>query len=96
MVGKCYCKGLCTGKGDGIGDGKCKKITISVFQSGSVIIGAKTYTQIIDAYEFISNVFMTHETELKKINAYFLDSNQPALPKKKKIIYYIQKSNIIY
>ena len=97
ILGKCYCHNLCTGKGDGNGDGQCKKITISVFQSGSVIIGAKTYIQIFDAYKFISGVFNDHEEELKKINAFFLNEKQVIPEKKKdKTVYYIRKSNIIY
>lgn len=97
VLGKCYCQNLCTGKGDGKGDGQCKKITISVFQSGSVIIGAKTYVQIFDAYKFISGVFNDHEEELKKVNAFFLNE-KPIVPEKKKdkTVYYIRKSNIIY
>ena len=97
ILGKCYCQNLCTGKGDGKGDGQCKKITISVFQSGSVIIGAKTYVQIFDAYKFISGVFNDHEEELKKVNAFFLNE-KPSVPvkKKDKTVYYIRKSNIIY
>ena len=96
-LGKCYCKNLCSGKGEGKGDGQCKKITISVFQSGSVIIGAKTYVQILDAYKFISNVFNDHKDELKKVNAFFLNEKTLASEKKKdKTVYYIRKSNIIY
>ncbi len=97
VLGKCYCQNLCTGKGDGKGDGQCKKITISVFQSGSVIIGAKTYVQIFDAYKFISGVFNDHEEELKKVNAFFLNEKPVVQEKKKdKTVYYIRKSNIIY
>ena len=97
QLGKCYCNNICSGKGDGKGDGNCKKITISVFQSGSVIIGAKTTIQIIDAYNFISNVFITNESKLKKVNAHFLENMRYIRPQKKeKTVYYIQKSNIIY
>ena len=98
LLGKCYCKNLCTGKGKGIGDGNCKKITISVFQSGSVIIGAQTFEQIIDGYKFIKGVFDKHSKELKKVNAHFLELEKASnvSKKKDKQIYYIRRSNIVY
>jgi TATA-box binding protein (TBP) (component of TFIID and TFIIIB) len=105
LLGKCYCLNECNGKGTGEGgDGNCKKITISAFQSGSVIIGAKTYEQIIDAYTFISGVFQDNETLLKKMNSPFEDiddhihisSNNSIQKKKEKQIYYIRKDNIVY
>jgi TATA-box binding protein (TBP) (component of TFIID and TFIIIB) len=66
--GVCCCTEPCSGKGDGMGDGKCRKITIAVFQSGSVIItGAHTLTQIDDAYRFIvGNVASTHFVEIRR------------------------------
>ena len=98
LLGKCYCSNLCTGKGKGIGDGNCKKITISVFQSGSVIIGAQTFEQIIDGYNFIKGVFDKHSKELKKVNAHFLELEKSSnvSKKKDKQIYYIRRSNIVY
>ena len=42
-----------------MGDGACKKITISVFQSGKVLVtGATTFNQVNDAYHFICNVII--------------------------------------
>ena len=65
--GVCQCTKKCTGKGSGKGDGECKKVTISTFRSGSVIItGARNKKQIYDSYEFINHVFQTHYSELKK------------------------------
>jgi TATA-box binding protein (TBP) (component of TFIID and TFIIIB) len=59
--GLCYCKKNCTGKGltaTGNGDGNCKRGTISVFQSGKVIItGANSYEQVQRMYTFINRVF---------------------------------------
>ena len=56
--GICKCKKACNGKGDGSGDGKCKKITIATFQSGNVIItGARNFKQTMDAYAYINNLF---------------------------------------
>ena len=55
--GKCLCKSKCNGKGIGTGDGKCKKITIAVFKSGSIIItGGQLIKQIEDAYKSINNI----------------------------------------
>lgn len=53
--GVCQCESpeRC-GRGDGCGDGNCRKVTIAVFQSGSVIItGAHHMAQLDDAYRFV-------------------------------------------
>ena len=87
--GKCYCNNFCNGKGCGKGDGNCKKITISIFQSGSVIItGGRSMEQIIDAYNFINKVFNENYSEIKKINAPFLEKEElkPSQSSKKKTI----------
>jgi len=66
--GVCDCIDTCNGKGLGEGDGDCKKVTISTFQSGKVIItGARSLEQIKDTYDFITNVFKTHYERLKRI-----------------------------
>lgn len=53
--GICLCKGKCKGKGKGKGEGDCKKVTIAIFSSGSVIItGANNEQQIIDVYKQIN------------------------------------------
>jgi len=66
--GICTCEGYCGGKGEGCGDGDCKKITVAVFQSGCIIItGAQTIAQIDDAYIFICNVIKNNRDELEKI-----------------------------
>ena len=63
--GLCPCEKLCKGTGDGSGLGKCKKITISPFQTGQIIItGARTMTQIEEAYEFMKSVFQTHASDI--------------------------------
>ena len=70
-TGICVCsKGkTCSGKGRGMLVGyeddklakHCRKITISVFQSGKIIItGARNKEQIVDAYTFITRVLTTH------------------------------------
>ena len=60
--GKCYCLPNCIKRGK---KSLCVQITISVFQSGSVIItGAKSITQVKDAYKYINDIF---ETEFENI-----------------------------
>jgi len=59
--GICKCKvgKTCSGKGTGTLDPNdtCRKITISIFQSGKIIItGARNLQQIDDAYQFISKI----------------------------------------
>ena len=72
--GICKCTKKCLGKGTGNGNGDCKKITVSVFQSGNVIItGARNIEQITDAYNFINNIFESNYDILKKISNPYLD-----------------------
>jgi TATA-box binding protein (TBP), component of TFIID and TFIIIB len=53
--GKCLCTPKCVERGK---KSICVQITISVFQSGSVIItGAKSIQQIKDAYYYINTIF---------------------------------------
>jgi TATA-box binding protein (TBP) (component of TFIID and TFIIIB) len=95
--GKCHCNSVCNGKGTGNGDSECKKVTISVFQSGSIIItGANSLEQIIDCYEFISGIFKKHESLLRKENPLNIDSSQTKKNKQKNPVIYIKKSNIVY
>lgn len=94
--GKCYCTKSCNGKGIGKGDGNCKKITISAFQSGSVIItGARNIVQIKNAYNFINKIFKENYEFLKKQNAPFLEieDKTPNVINTHNIIY-LKKSNI--
>ena len=97
--GKCYCSNLCDGKGKGKGNGNCKKITISAFQSGSVIItGARNLEQIKTAYSFINEIFKVNYSQLKKQNAPFLDIDDmmPVVKNgfKKDGLVYLKKSSI--
>ena len=60
-VGICVCPTPCEGGGSGYGIGHCKKITISPFRTGSIIItGARHPEQLHDAYNFINTVLQTH------------------------------------
>lgn len=62
--GICSCTSSCSGKGDG---GGCRKITMSVFQSGCCIItGAHTYEQLDDAHAFLARVFVLHKSHLAR------------------------------
>lgn len=64
-AGICDCPTLCSGQGNGHGPGECKRITISIFQTGNIIItGARNMAQINEAYEYINKVFDAHESEI--------------------------------
>ena len=59
--GICRCVDRCHGKGEGEGDGNCKRITIAVFQSGCVIItGGQSMQQIDEAYHFACECVRDH------------------------------------
>lgn len=63
--GLCPCEKLCKGTGDGKHLGACKKITISPFQTGQIIItGARTMDQINEAYRFMCGLFERHADEI--------------------------------
>jgi TATA-box binding protein (TBP) (component of TFIID and TFIIIB) len=77
IKGKCYCTKKCNGKGNGEGDGNCKKVTTAVFQSGSVLItGGRSMEQIKDGYDFINSILKSEFLEIRKKKAKFLD-DQP-------------------
>lgn len=59
--GICQCKQFCKGQGTGEGEGECKRITMSIFRTGRIIItGARQIHQIEAAYEFLNKVFDQH------------------------------------
>jgi TATA-box binding protein (TBP) (component of TFIID and TFIIIB) len=63
--GICVCPTPCEGDGNGYSIGHCKKITISPFRTGSIIItGAQQLEQLHDAYEFMNGVLQTYATEV--------------------------------
>jgi TATA-box binding protein (TBP) (component of TFIID and TFIIIB) len=63
--GVCNCIKSCKGKGTGNGDGECKVGTISVFQTGKIIItGANSFEQVLSMYEFINEIIKKHYHEL--------------------------------
>lgn len=68
--GVCRCETLCSGRGDGHSHGSCRKITMSVFQSGCCIItGAHTYQQLEHAYSFMTALFVKHRAHLGRPDA---------------------------
>ena len=93
--GRCICKKTCDGKGNGKGEGDCKKITIAAFQSGSVIItGAKNMRHIEDAYRFINTVIQDNFDLIQKVDTPFAElENSICKPVTKK---YTKTSDIVY
>ena len=68
--GICWCERPCSGQGDGKELGNCKRITIAIFQTGSVIItGARNQEQLDESYEFINRIIKNHTHEVLKIAA---------------------------
>ncbi len=67
--GRCYCKSGCNGKGDGNGDGQCKKITVSIFQSGNIIITGKcSRKELYYIYDFIVSTLTENKEELQQVS----------------------------
>jgi len=95
--GICACSVPCMiGKKCGDGDRQCKKITIAVFQSGSVIItGAQHLSQIDEVHAYILNILQANEERIKKV--VFVDEDKPAGPvfDKTKVVYLHKKSIIL-
>lgn len=65
--GICSCEKICKGKGNGSGDGECKKITLSIFRTGKIIItGARKMEQITQSYNFLNKVINNNRSVLVK------------------------------
>uniref|UniRef100_A0A6C0BFW5 TATA-box binding protein n=1 Tax=viral metagenome TaxID=1070528 RepID=A0A6C0BFW5_9ZZZZ len=66
--GVCYCTSSCVnGKGNGLSDTNCKKITVAVFQSGCVIItGAQSKEQIDETYAWINKIIISNREKIEK------------------------------
>lgn len=63
--GICTCAKFCKGQGNGSGEGECKRITMSIFRTGRIIItGARDMEQIDAAYNFLNGVFEKHAPEV--------------------------------
>jgi hypothetical protein len=89
------CHKPCDGKGNGKGDGDCKKITIAAFQSGSVIItGAKNMRHIQDAYRFINKVITDNFDLIQKVDTPFAELENSIVKTETKK--YTKTSDIVY
>jgi len=67
--GICLCPQPCEGTGTGEKIGDCKRITISPFQTGRIIItGARSLEQIEEAYKFMNTVFIKHAAEIIRVS----------------------------
>jgi len=65
--GICKCSGNCFGKSGGTGDGNCKKVTVAIFESGSILItGGVSFNQIDDVYEYICKIIEDNKKIIKK------------------------------
>ena len=59
--GICVCPKPCKGDGGGYAVGQCKKITISPFRTGSIVVaGAQSMEQIQDVCTFMVKILETH------------------------------------
>lgn len=68
-AGICLCPQPCEGTGTGEKIGDCKRITISPFQTGRIIItGARSLEQIEEAYKFMNEVFIKHASEIIRVS----------------------------
>lgn len=83
--GRCYCKKKCRGKGIGVLEGQCKKITIAVFKSGSIVItGARTIEQTNMSYKFINELIKKYYKDIIKFSILdFLDEEEVKVKEKK-------------
>lgn len=70
-TGGCNCTVPCAGEGDGHGDGQCRKVTIMVFQSGSVIItGGRSGAHMDAAHQFLmKSVVQPHRADIERLDA---------------------------
>lgn len=65
--GICACTSLCEGKGGGSGNGQCKKVTVSIFESGNILItGANQFVQVDDAYKYICDILKNNHERIRK------------------------------
>jgi TATA-box binding protein (TBP) (component of TFIID and TFIIIB) len=64
-LGQCLCDTFCKGQGTGHGEGECKRVTMSFFQTGNIIItGARDMAQIEEAYVFVNKFLDDHAREI--------------------------------
>jgi hypothetical protein len=66
--GICLCTKRCRGQGTGSGPGECKRITMSVFQTGKIIItGGRYLFQLEEAYNFLNAVLQAHAHDVLRL-----------------------------
>jgi TATA-box binding protein (TBP) (component of TFIID and TFIIIB) len=66
--GICLCSKRCRGQGTGSGPGECKRITMSVFQTGKIIItGGRYMYQLEEAYNFLNAVLRDHAEDILRL-----------------------------
>lgn len=66
--GICLCTKRCKGQGSGSGPGECKRITMSVFQTGKIIItGGRYLFQLEEAYNFLNRVLQDHAHDILRL-----------------------------
>lgn len=83
--GICLCPQPCEGTGSGEAIGDCKRITISPFQTGRVIItGARSIEQIEEAYHFMNQIFKKHATEIIRVSVVQAKAETAPAPTKNK------------
>ena len=94
--GKCLCSKKCQGKGTGEGEFQCKKITISSFQSGKVIVtGARSQYQLDIAYNFINKVFKDNYNFIKKRTKTNKEKIKSSIKLENTKFFFLKKSNIV-
>lgn len=83
--GICLCPTPCEGTGNGEKIGDCKRITISPFQTGRIIItGARNLDQINEAYRFMNEIFKRHAADIIRVALVAPKPEAPAAPVKTK------------
>jgi TATA-box binding protein (TBP) (component of TFIID and TFIIIB) len=66
--GSCQCEPCCNGKGTGTNGSNCRKLSIAIFQYGSVIIagGCDNDKPILTAYHFVNKIISTIIQDIRK------------------------------
>jgi TATA-box binding protein (TBP) (component of TFIID and TFIIIB) len=84
--GCCYCPKLCKGKGRGNELSKCKKVTIVIFKSGSIMItGGCAINQTYQAFDFINDFIDKYYKNIVKISiADYIPIEEQTFPSLKK------------
>lgn len=92
--GICNCPISCSRiKGTGYGIMNCKTITVSIFQSGCIIItGAQSIEQIESAYKYINNILYKNIDLIENTSVELLRTNNNEFINNKKIM--IKRENI--